>query len=347
MSGVRQPPQAIARAARARARGKPKPPLTARDAAKKGDLSALKAAAPSSEPANLSVLLSVTVGSARESKAKQYAEVATFLIDAGADPNGRRMPMLCLAAGAGVPDLVRLLFEAGAASTVYTAACLGDIDTVQNELTLRPGIATEVDESGRTAVLYCATSKLGHLDEAVERRLAQVAEVLLDHGADSEASPRDSMPPLTVAAAHSGNQPLVELFLERGLKPPDHLPLQEALRTMKRQGDRYSRICDVLLAHGEYDLAPILTGQARHEDIQATIWLLARGADPSRRLKDGRTTLHLSADRNSGTRVVGLLLDHGAEINARDDLDHTPLFYARQSEKTRIVEFLLSRGAQE
>ncbi|MBT5533473.1 hypothetical protein HOK31_10465, partial [Candidatus Poribacteria bacterium] len=184
-------------------------------------------------------------------------------------------------------------------------------------------------------------------DGAVETRLADIAGLLIDWGADAEAAPESYLRPLSVAAGHSGNLPLVELLLDRAANPPDEGPLYEALRTMRRQGDRYSRICDVLLRHGEYDLAPILLGAARHEDVQATTWLLARGADPSLRVEDGRTTLHLAADRNSGVRVVGLLLDHGADMNARDDLGQTPLHYARQSEKGKIVDFLVARGATE
>ena len=97
-------------------------------------------------------------------------------------------------------------------------------------------------------------------------------------------------------------------------------------------------------------VVPVLTflhGQARHEDILATAWLLSHGADVNCRIEDGRTPLHVAADRNTGTRVVELLLNHGAEINARDDLGNTPLFYARQSDKRRIVTFLRERGGRE
>ena len=34
-------------------------------------------------------------------------------------------------------------------------------------------------------------------------------------------------------------------------------------------------------------------------------------------------------------------------MNARDDLGHTPLYYAPQSEKHKIADFLLSRAAEE
>jgi hypothetical protein len=283
-------------------------------------------------------------------KASRFGDVATYLIDLGADPGARGaigMPMLCLAARSGVAPLVELLHERGAPGTFYTAVALGDVDAVRRELSARPDAANAPDENGMTAPLYCAQSALGRSDEALEARLAGIGGLLIDCGADAEAAPESYLRPLSVAAGHSGNLPLVELLLDRAANPPDEGPLYEALRTMRRQSDRYSRICDLLLRHGEYDLDAVLLGNARHEDVQATTWLLDRGADPSLRVEDGRTTLHLAADRNSGIRVIRLLLDHGADIDARDDLGHTPLYYARQSEKRAIVAFLLSRGAAE
>jgi ankyrin repeat protein len=257
------------------------------------------------------------------------------------------MPMVCLAARSGVATLVDEMRARGAESTFYTAVALAELDAVRAELEDRPEAATTHDENDMSPLLYCAQSALGRADEEVEQRLADIAALLLDHGAAIDPAPESGMRPLSVAAGHSGNVPLVSLLLQRALTPPDEGPLWEALRTMRRQGDRYSRICYLLHAHGEYNLDPMLLGNARHEDIQATRWLLAHGADPSLRLEDGRTTLHLAADRNSGIRVIEMLLSHGADINAVDDLGHTPLHYARQSEKPRIVDFLRSRGARE
>jgi hypothetical protein len=338
------------RAATRRARTKPRPPLTAQAGAKKGDIAAVRAAVARDSSTDATRLLGAALVWATETQASRYGDVATYLLDTGADPGARGamgMPMLCLAARSGVARLVDLLHRRGAPGTFYTAAALGDVDAARRELSARPESAKAQDENGMTALVYCAQSALGRSDERVETRLAAIAGLLMDCGAGAEAAPESYLRPLSVAAGHSGNLPLVELLLDRAANPPDEGPLYEALRTLRRQGDRYSRICDVLLRHGEYDLAPVLLGNARHEDVQATMWLLARGADPSLRVEDGRTTLHLAADRNSGIRVVGLLLDHGADIDARDDLGNTPLQYARQSEKGRIVDFLVARGAAE
>ena len=119
-------------------RAKVRPPLKARPAAKKGDIDALKAALKLAPETDLTLLLSTAVTWATESKAPRYAEVVRFLIDFGADPGGRGalgMPMPALAARSGVPQLVRLLRDAGAEVSFYTGAALADIDVARDELT--------------------------------------------------------------------------------------------------------------------------------------------------------------------------------------------------------------------
>ena len=339
------------RRAATRQGGKPaRTPLSPAAAAKRGDIDALRAALKGDASPDLNRLLSTALAWATEAKAPRYTATVRSLLELGADPDARGamgMPMACLAARSGVAALVNQLRRCGFEATFYTAVSLAEWDAVQAELRSRPQSAATLDDNGMSPLLYCAQSALGRADGAVEQRLADIARALLDCGADIDAAPESHPTALGVAAGHSGNVPLVTALLERVTGPLGEAPMWDALRSMRKQDDRYSRICDLLHRRSEYDLDSMLLGNARHEDIQATQWLLARGADPSLRLEDGRTTLHLAADRNSGTRVIGMLLDHGADMDAVDDLGHTPLYYARQSEKTRIVEFLRARGARE
>ena len=53
--------------------------------------------------------------------------------------------------------------------------------------------------------------------------------------------------------------------------------------------------------------------QARHEDVEATRWLLSHGANANARIEDARIPLHVAADRNSRTKVVESLLEFGAD----------------------------------
>lgn len=58
------------------------------------------------------------------------------------------------------------------------------------------------------------------------------------------------------------------------------------------------------------------------------------------RTKDGRTPLHLAADRNNNMMVCALLLAHGANSEAIDTMGKRPVDYARENHKTKIIALL-------
>ena len=133
---------------------------------------------------------------------------------------------------------------------------------------------------------------------------------------------------------------------------PNHpQALRSALREFKarrkNQGAAPNPMADALVEAGAQVDAPIdETGRtclhlySHHEEIQAVAWLLERGASVVARQDDGRTPLHLAAERNSRTTVVGLLLQKGADPGALDALGKRPIDYARENDKERIVELL-------
>lgn len=85
--------------------------------------------------------------------------------------------------------------------------------------------------------------------------------------------------------------------------------------------------------------------------------LLDQGLDPNQSNWLGRTLLHSSAE-NGDRSVAKLLLERGANLNARElEFQGTPLASAvrswcgetdpkRAQQKRRTVEFLLNRGAK-
>jgi ankyrin repeat protein len=72
--------------------------------------------------------------------------------------------------------------------------------------------------------------------------------------------------------------------------------------------------------------------------------LLEKGANPNARDKDGRTRLHLAADEGR-VDVVKLLLEYEADPNARGEFGRTPLHVAAQWGNADIVRLLLKYGA--
>jgi len=79
--------------------------------------------------------------------------------------------------------------------------------------------------------------------------------------------------------------------------------------------------------------------------------LLQHGIDANVR-RMGQTVLHFTAARQDGlsdaarVRFAGMLLDHGARLDLRDDLlRSTPLGWACRWGRTGLVEFLIERGS--
>ncbi|KAI0470431.1 ankyrin repeat-containing domain protein [Xylariaceae sp. FL0804] len=89
--------------------------------------------------------------------------------------------------------------------------------------------------------------------------------------------------------------------------------------------------------------------------------LLRAGADPAKPTFEGRSPLHLACQSRE-SNIVGMLLDkftlqedmsdasstepEDADIDARDNASHTPLFYACRSGRPETVAILLDAGAQ-
>lgn len=65
----------------------------------------------------------------------------------------------------------------------------------------------------------------------------------------------------------------------------------------------------------------------------------------SREKSRGLTPLHVAAAYGR-LRVVQILLKHGADVNAKDNLGSTPLFYAVGRNQTGVAQLLLTHGAK-
>ncbi|MEE4143199.1 MAG: ankyrin repeat domain-containing protein, partial [Halieaceae bacterium] len=73
--------------------------------------------------------------------------------------------------------------------------------------------------------------------------------------------------------------------------------------------------------------------------------LIERGADVDVVSEANRMTPLLVAVENGDTAAAVLLLDHGANVNAGNQLGYSPLMAAAEAGQVAMVSLLLSRGA--
>ncbi len=77
------------------------------------------------------------------------------------------------------------------------------------------------------------------------------------------------------------------------------------------------------------------------DDTIALCNLLSEGMNPNYILEDGQTALHYS--KNAG--IAALLIEYGADVNAKDDFHNTPLHHAVTDLNELLTRLLLEEGA--
>lgn len=156
------------------------------------------------------------------------------------------------------------------------------------------------------------------------------AKQLLARGADVEEVNAELRTPLHEAAGRC-TRDVVELLVGAGARVNvadfDGLtPLHEACAASRLGAGNYA-----LFSAG---------------DPRVVAFLLARGADPRSRARNGWTPLHAAAQvPRGGAEVVTLLVDAGAPVDAADPNGWTPLHHAARVDGVDVARVLAARGA--
>lgn len=214
------------------------------------------------------------------------------------------------------------------------------------------------------------------LYEACVQNHVDIARLLLEHGADPDAGVDSCECCLTICKTYHGDRakPLQQLLRQHGASTPPYAMNARELKQAIRDNDpivRHEEFCgNVLRSHNrelldlyldsdptaldQLDLNTVVTDPKSPSLVKN---LLARGLDPNRTDWLGKTFLHACAETGNQP-VAALLLDAGADINARDVEFHgTPLAAAvracctasepQQAKRARqMVEVFLQRGAK-
>jgi ankyrin repeat protein len=268
------------------------------------------------------------------SGAQSFPDVARFLLEHGADVNGRTVgdsTPLHEAVKHRTVEVMRVLLEHGAnvgaedkygKTPLHEAAQYGRVEVVHVLLEHGANVGAE-DKKGSTP-----------LHEAAQKERDEVVRVLLDHGANVGAEDKEGRTPLHKAAQNRWVE-AVRVLLEHGANVGAE---DKEGRTPLHEAAQYGRVkvVRVLLEHGanvgaeDKEGGTPLHEAAQNQRVGAVRVLLEHGANVGAEDKKGRTPLHEVA-RHGRAEVVRMLLEHGANVGPEDKEGRTPLHEAAQN----------------
>jgi hypothetical protein len=253
--------------------------------------------------------------------------------------------------------LAEMLLGSGVDRNVFTMAAMGDTTGLKRRLRrvrTDARLAASMDPASETVTplhVGCASDWTSFEADRMATQL-RVAEILYQCGAKVNARALyrgiGDATPLFCACWTSRNLALVRWLLDHRATLSGG-ELMAALGHFQRHGKEAYDIAEYLLALGQpvdggapggRTALQAFASQGTHRTVA---WLLAHGADVNALGPGGRTSVHFAAQRNMGPKTLALLVDHGANLAARDDDGHTPLDIAELNGKARLVEWIRTR----
>ncbi len=220
----------------------------------------------------------------------------------------------------------------GGSTPLMFAVLYGDVATVKR--LLDGGADPNVkNDAGATALMWAVTD-------------LEKTRLLVDRGADVNARSEDQRTPLIMASGLTGGAPVVQLLIEHGAnvnaKAPgllgDTTPLAEAAYSGDEAEFR------MLIDHGaDVNAAgPAALGFSLRAQCMACVEMLLKTMNPALLTP----TMVMGGPPLGPALATPLLLEHGADINARDPMGRTLLMLAAASDAmpVDVVRLLLAKG---
>ena len=302
---------------------------------------------------------------------EQGAGIARLLLERGVDVNARRkdsLTSLHMAAYKGRVEIVQVLINHGAntmledeeGETALHILSRGGYDSQEQGVrTARLLLERGVDVNARDKDGFTS------LHEAALHGMAEVAQVLLDHGANAKLETEEGETALHIVSRGKYNSQeqgvsIVRLLLDRGV---DVNARDKDSFTSLHETALYGmvEVARVLLDHGanakleteEGETALHIVSRGKYDSqeqgVSTARLLLERGVDVNARRKDSSTSLHAVALYGM-VEVARVLLNHGANVTLETEEGETALHivsrgkYDSQEQGVSIAQLLLERG---
>ncbi len=269
--------------------------------------------------------------------------IASLLLAAGARVNARTetgRTALHFAVADDRLDMIRLLIAKGAdvhardaqgANPLDEAAYRGFADAAALLLAQGAPLNEIATQTGATPI-----------NEAAYRGHTAVIQYLLGLHADLRIPDKRGYTPLQNAIRMGREDAALPLLEAEAKEPPEPQFFETTLDAAIRRDE--SGVVQALLSYGS-DPSALLDTAAAAGAIKTVHMLLDLHADPNKAGRSGGTALE-DASLKGFDAIAGLLLDHGARIDQRNnDSGTTPLYAAASFGKSEVVRLLLNRGA--
>ena len=231
----------------------------------------------------------------------------------------------------------------------------------------------------------CSEGRTTPLMMAVLGDRLETAQTLLDHGANPLARDDTGQLPIHYLAFAEGSQlKVVELLVKRGnnVNAADNEGETVLMKALHKRVD--VSILRSLIAHGanvnarskngnsalleatgvgdvrtilqllEYGAEVNASGDhvsplgcaVFYESLQTVEMLLAHGAKVDPVDVEGNTPLIFSIEYSSHPKIVNVLIEHGADVNHRNNAGETALSLAKKQNYTKTIQLLEAAGAK-
>lgn len=319
------------------------------DQAKQGRCKSVIEAVENGSVTNLQVLLQKVCQDYHSIKKHDgHLELARYLLSAGAKPIKE---LVCEAAKGGHELLIRALIEGGLPVDIFVDAALGHAEGVQAHIEQAALMVTETDLQGMTPLHYCCASSIWRSEPNGDDLFLETCSNLLSTGANVHATGAyhglAGITPLFYVAWTGGHPGIAKELLERGAKITQEI-FFAAVGHFQRHGDGNYEVARIFLEHGfdvnHCDERTALHAFASHEDARGVSWLLEHGAEVDAQDTEGNTPLMVAARRNSGIKVLRLLVEAGSSLTKENCHGQTALAHAERIGKAKAVAYLTSVG---